>query len=81
MADQRGAGGVPLTGKAVFDEELYGGAEPITGFAAVAQDVDEEEVDEREAAVARCVMRQLVCSRGRACAAGLAPAVVGSVSA
>ena len=51
MSDQRG---VPLTGKAVYDEELYGGgAENITGFAAVAQDVDEEELDEREAAVAR----------------------------
>ncbi len=51
MADQ----GVPLTGKAVYDAELYGGSEPITGFAAVAQDVEEDEVDEREAAVARCV--------------------------
>ncbi|KAI7844119.1 hypothetical protein COHA_002257 [Chlorella ohadii] len=48
MADQ----GVPLTGKAVYDAELYGGSEPITGFAAVAQDVEEDEVDEREAAVA-----------------------------
>lgn len=58
MADQNGRG-VPLTGKAVFDDELYGGSEPITGFAAVAQDVEEDEVDEREAAVARRVMLHL----------------------
>lgn len=52
MADQNGRG-IPLTGKAVYDEELLGGSEPITGFAAVAQDVEEDELDEREAAVAR----------------------------
>lgn len=53
MADQNGgARGVPLSGKAVFDEDLYGG--DMTGYAAVAADMDDaEEVDEREAAVAR----------------------------
>lgn len=53
MADQNGgARGVPLSGKAVFDEELYGG--DMTGYAAVAAEIDDaEELDEREAAVAR----------------------------
>ncbi|KAL4443434.1 hypothetical protein ABPG75_011171 [Micractinium tetrahymenae] len=52
MAEQNGgARGVPLSGKAVFDEELYGG--DMTGYAAVAADIDDaEELDEREAAVA-----------------------------
>lgn len=54
MADQNGSGGVPLTGKAVYDAELYGAGGPATGYAAVAADIDEdEEMDEREAAVAR----------------------------
>ncbi len=53
MADQNGGTrGVPLSGKAVFDEELYGG--DMTGYAAVAAEVDDtDELDEREAAVAR----------------------------
>lgn len=50
MADK----GVPLTGSAAYDEELYGGSAGVTGYAAVAQDIEEEEdVDERERAVAR----------------------------
>lgn len=45
--------GVPLTGKAVYDEDLYGTA-GATGYAAVAADPDaEEEMDDREQAVAR----------------------------
>lgn len=53
MADQNGGGrGVPLTGGAVYDEDLYGGAN-VTGYAAVAADLEEEELDEREQAVAR----------------------------
>ena len=59
-----GEGGVPLTGGAVFDKELYGGAD-VTGYAAVAADLEEDDVDEREAAVARCV--------GRAGGAGMGP--------
>jgi hypothetical protein len=50
MADR----GVPLTGAAVYDKDLYGA--DVTGYTAVAADIDEEdEVDERERAVARFV--------------------------
>lgn len=47
MADQNGQG----VGKAVYDTELYGG--DVTGYNAVAADIEEEELDEREQAVAR----------------------------
>jgi hypothetical protein len=51
MADK----GVPLTGKAVYDEDLYG-AGGVAGYAAVAADLEaEEEMDDREQAVARSV--------------------------
>lgn len=55
MSDTNGRG-VPLTGGAVYDKELYGGGD-VTGYAAVAADLEEEELDEREAAVARCAGR------------------------
>jgi hypothetical protein len=42
---------VPLTGKAVYDQDLYGG--DVTGYAPMAVDVEDEEQDERERAVAR----------------------------
>ena len=41
---------VPLTGKAVFDRELYGGgADKLEGYDVV---LDDEEQDERERALA-----------------------------
>jgi hypothetical protein len=50
MADTNG--GVPLSGKPVYDKDLYGGATPhYDRFAAV----EEDELDERERAVARYV--------------------------
>lgn len=49
---ENGKGGVPLGG-AVYDKDLYGGAD-VTGYAALAAEVEEDEdMDEREAAVAR----------------------------
>lgn len=43
---------VPLTGKAVFDQEIYGGgADKFTGYDQTIG-LDDEEVDERERAVA-----------------------------
>lgn len=51
MADR---GGVPLAGRAAGDDdELLGGSGPVSGYAAVAADLEEDEIDEREAAVAR----------------------------
>lgn len=44
---------VPLTGKPVFDQELYGGAaDKYTGYDQTIG-VDDEEQDERERALAR----------------------------
>lgn len=46
---ENGQGRVPLTGKAVYDEELYG-----DGSAQYDQYAAEDGQDERERAVARC---------------------------
>ncbi len=49
MADGQN-GTVPLTGKAVYDQELYGGSDR-SGYAAVVG--EDEDLDEREKVVAR----------------------------
>lgn len=49
MADQQQKpSGVPLTGSAVFDQELYGGAGDK--YAGYVQEIDDEEVVEERAA-------------------------------
>jgi hypothetical protein len=50
MASEKG---IPLT--EAYDDELYGQGTGVTGYAAVAQDFEEDEQDEREQAVARSV--------------------------
>lgn len=45
-------GSVPLSGKAVFDQELYGGTgDKFTGYDR-AIGLDDEELDEREKSLA-----------------------------
>lgn len=49
MADQRQKEGVPMTGGAVFDRDLYGGATPgRSGYAGVAIDDEDAQDDQQE---------------------------------
>ena len=45
-------GSVPLSGKAVFDQELYGGGDKYTGYDKAIGLDDDEMLDERERALA-----------------------------
>lgn len=45
MTEENGIGGVPVTGGAVFDQDLYGAADKFSGYQQVA--VDDEEDDQQ----------------------------------
>lgn len=47
MAEQEKQDGVPLTGKAVYDTDLYGGGGQ-TPYLGTAMDDDDAEEDQRE---------------------------------